>query len=245
MMRLCVIGNSHLAALQEGWSAVRDDFPDIKPTFFGAPVRYMHALARRGTKLVARHPKLGERYAMTSGGLTEIAGDYDAYMVYGLTLAPLTLKDLCLRHRTLDYAADARPLLSRRCHHEAVCAVLEESWSCKVLSMLVQITRAPILLLAAPMRSDEDPLHLMPLIESGDDRALNDSFLAGCRDVAIRRRARFLEQPADTLGKSPLTTQHHYSLAAAPGGAKRENDYIHMNGDYGTRLLRHVLPEVV
>jgi hypothetical protein len=245
MKRLCIIGNSHIASLQDGWQAVRVAFSGVEPIFFGAPTRYMHALRRRDTALVPRSKQLAERYAMTSGGQTQIAGTYDAYVIYGLALSPLALAELTGRYRAMGYAADRRVLLSRRCHREAVRTVLEATWAGTVLRMLEQATRAPVLLLAAPMRSEEDPLHIAPLIECGDDRPLNESFLAGCRDVALRHRAQFLAQPAGTLGASPLTTRHVHSLAAAPSGKKRENDYIHMNGEYGALLLRHALPDLL
>jgi hypothetical protein len=243
MTRLCVIGNSHIVSLRDGWESVSGEFPGVEATFFGAPVWLMRRLQRSGSELVAGTPELAERFASSSGGHSSIAGSYDAYIVYGLALSPAALSGLWEAYRSLDYAADGRALLSRRCHHQAVLALLTATPAGRTLTMLSRATRAPILLLAAPMRSDEDPAYLEAPIGNGDDRALNDSFLAGCRDLAHKNGARFAQQPQATLGACPLTTLRRFALGAGLTGPKTEGDLIHMTGEYGALLLRQVFAD--
>ena len=240
-MRVCVIGNSHIVSLQSGWKKLGREFAGIEPIFFAAPVRLMEYLGLRDGKLVADNEMLADRFTASSGGRTGIDGSYDAYILYGLALSTGMLLDFCDAYRSVDFRADGRRLLSRRCHLEGVCALLQATLAGRVLGKLRKVTRAPVFLLAAPMRSEAEPKHFAPLIENGDDGPLNDCFLAGCRELAGRDGARFVSQPPSTLGASPLTTQHRFSLSAGTGSTL-EGDYMHMDGKYGALLLRHLLP---
>ena len=78
-MKICLIGNSHLAALKMGWPEIAQDLPDVQPAFFGARGAMMARLRVRGDRLVAKTAALAEQMSFVSGGLTEIVpGDYDA-----------------------------------------------------------------------------------------------------------------------------------------------------------------------
>ncbi len=79
MKRVCIIGDSHIGALQSGWRALGDEFPDIEVTSFGAPRPLFDELQVSGRRLVPASERLREYFVRTSGGEAEISGTYDRY----------------------------------------------------------------------------------------------------------------------------------------------------------------------
>jgi hypothetical protein len=242
-MRLCIIGNSHIASLQSGWRSIASEFGGVQPVFFGAPMRMMVDMKlKRGRLAAPRGTDLARQLGVTSGGLREIDGSYDVYVLYGAALSTKPLEAFCEGYRSIDYAVDGRRLLSRQCHREAVCALLDKGFLESLLHMLAGVTRAPVVLVASPMRSERDTSVFADVIANGDDHALAASFAAGGYEVARRHGAHFVPQPSETLGRSPLTSARRFSIGSEKlRGPTREDDYIHMNGEYGALLLRAVL----
>lgn len=90
MTRMCFIGNSHLAAIKEGWERVRRDFGEFDITFFAARAKRLQGLYLDNGALVPDNDALAKYLAFTSNGLSEIClKDYDVFLVYGLGLKPI------------------------------------------------------------------------------------------------------------------------------------------------------------
>jgi len=67
-MKLCIIGNSHLAAIKLGWDQVGAEFPWLQPQFFGARADALLDLHAEGGRLVPATPDLAAKIAYVSGG---------------------------------------------------------------------------------------------------------------------------------------------------------------------------------
>jgi hypothetical protein len=85
--RICVIGNSHVNALKQGWEDIAATCPDHRLTFFASLGDRIGKLELVEGCLVPQDPALLKNIVFTSGGLDRIVlADYDVYLVYGLQL---------------------------------------------------------------------------------------------------------------------------------------------------------------
>ena len=109
------------------------------------------------------------------------------------------------------------------------------------LEKLRGITEAPIALIAKPLPAG-GPLVAM-VKAAGEEQRVADLFADSFdRLVRKRSRARFLSQPVETLGESPLATAEkffHNPARIAVQGAN--DDGSHANGEYGAIVLRSAL----
>src|ERR1700744_322124 len=84
MRRVCFIGDSHLAAIKQGWPSA--EFPDVTPVFFAAGGTGLSELSVTGNSLVPTGERLA-RVLEHRAGRSEIDGSsYEFYVIYGLDL---------------------------------------------------------------------------------------------------------------------------------------------------------------
>ena len=83
-VRICVIGNSHMAALRDGWPLVEADHPGLRLSFFGLGQYGLRRTHAEDTRLVPDHAsdRAGMRRAC---GVEEIdTAGYDGFVLVGL-----------------------------------------------------------------------------------------------------------------------------------------------------------------
>lgn len=229
-MRLCVIGNSQLAALRLGWDVVAAEHDWLRPTFFGAGAARMAGLQQQGTQLIPDSPSLARRLAHTAGGLSRIElAEYDAVLLVGLNYNLPALLD---------------PRLSTAVREAAILGGFAATLCGRVLHQV----RA-----ACPAQ----PIHLMPNPQrrraAGTpvrrDRGDPAARLAMVEPVLAASHAplAMVGQPAATLTPEGHTADT-YGIAAVGldlGDGPRlkgPDDLSHMNAAYGTAVLRDWLP---
>ncbi len=117
MKRICVIGNSHIAAIKEELGDhQRRFFPHLDITFFGAPSGKMNGLGVFNGVLRPKPGKeeLREFLTVTSRGKSQIEGDYDAYLACSLGYSGSWIATLFKYYRTDPEPRDKRQPISRR-----------------------------------------------------------------------------------------------------------------------------------
>jgi hypothetical protein len=110
-MRICVIGDSHVACLKTGWDENSQKIPaGMTVDYFGAQSSMLRALDVRGSALVPVSDQLRNRLHAISGGKTEIeTRHYDVFVIVGLGLNLRRLMVPLLGHyRTISYKLDGR-----------------------------------------------------------------------------------------------------------------------------------------
>lgn len=249
-LRLCVIGNSHLAAYKLGWDAlVAAGDPlsrALAPVFFGAPRDGIRHLRAEGDRLVAGRKDLAESLARTSGGRDEIVpAEFDAVLLIGLSVSIKRVLRLYKTHLWHGLAEDpARSRLPRR----FVLDFLSERYGDTVLAdtgrKLRQVTALPILVVAEPFwavsardsRDDKPDYGWDRAIARGDAPQLGAIF-----DQAIGQMvhgwARFVPQAPETVADGILTrasfNKEASRLISGEGGG---SDAAHMNGAFGAAM---------
>jgi len=87
-MRVCVLGNSHVGCLKQGWDLMREAYPNVDLTFFAARSDGLSGLYLSAGALKARGALLVDSIRHTSGGLDCIKGeDYDVFFLHGLNFS--------------------------------------------------------------------------------------------------------------------------------------------------------------
>jgi hypothetical protein len=235
MPKICVIGDSHVAALTLGWRTIKGEFPGTVFAWFAANQTLYDGLVREGGTLVATTPELIERFEYTSQGSRTIAGDCDLYLVCGLRLAPqdafVARKEYWSRHGAIPPKAFKTEI------PDAIEAGLRQSQAARALAMLRAITQAPIGVIAIPRPHNfEEPQDATPPIVRRN-RLLADAFETACRRIAEAHDAVFLPQPAETL--VPHNAMASLSVFAAR--PKEDPDRGHKNAAYGAIVLADAL----
>jgi len=249
---VCMIGNSHVAALKLAWS---NRAPQVKDgfalTFFSAQNRLMNRIARDGARLVAGSEELAEKLRYTSGGKDTIElRSYDAFVLVGSSFGVdvLRLSEEC---GTIA-PGEGEHLLSQACLSAAVEAYMDKSTALQLVRMIRDVTGAPIVLVGAPFVSERElmdpPFSERPWLR---DRAFLEPFVASCRAagerVAGRTGCEIVWQAQGTytlpgftsevFNKNPI--RFTMRSAAAP-----EFDAKHGNEDYGALMLSAILSKL-
>ena len=251
--RICVLGNSHLAAAKRGWVPVADQYPHHKLTFFGAPWDMMGQLEVEEGALIATTPKLAGKLKRSSDGLDRIeACDFDHFVLYGLQYGPrrIVLTYRNFRPVSFEWRAPLHDLAPFRRSFDPVQAIseklfdriavagLKSSLAMRIAGQLQQITDAPISLVTAPGFSEN-------ALECGDwDGPLG----AGDLERLAKRTPRLLRkaclpginivQPKPHLTRLGLFTAATYAAPPRDGG---QPDHVHTSSEYAREMLAAAL----
>ncbi|HEY1707539.1 MAG TPA: hypothetical protein VGG10_04700 [Rhizomicrobium sp.] len=244
MTKICLIGDSHVGALQSGWLAMKHAFPEIELTTFGAPRTVFAGLDVLDGVLVPATEKLSAYFRHTTGGQVTIENSYDRYLVCGISWAIRFLLPSLAKFRAEDHVKSKRVPLSSDCYAHVVLGLMRNSLSMQVLTKLRQITDRPVTMIPAPMPSERIPAPIYAsLCASGDAGKIAAQFNAAAALLAGECNAGFLEQPMETLS-NPLQSLYLYKRGSVRtfGGnldiEQGEDDYQHMNAAYGEIVLR-------
>lgn len=226
-MLICILGNSHAAALKHGWDLIAQGHPDVELHFFSMLGQNLGRLILDGETLRLPDKSRPVRsFPEAAGGAVDI-GRYDAFILYGLGL----------HAEVLEPAAG----VSRACHDCVIADSVRATAAWSLLSDIRKVSAAPVLVGATPLRAAEKAR------SRGADAAL-DQNATGLARLFAEKQARFLSQPAATIvngdetdpafnmGVVPIAKD----AAEADAGA-RHKDRVHMNAAYGRLVLEAYL----
>jgi hypothetical protein len=242
MKNICIIGDSHTAAMRTGWVRIRREFPEIEVSFFSAHrVRFVD-LAVVGDALVPQSEELTRLLSRTAP-TPSIGANFDRYVLCGLDYSILFAMTKLMGFRSEDQAADNRAPLSRECYLRAMTGCLRDTVSMQTARKLRAITSRPMTIMPGPRISDSNELKLYPFLrENGSAEKIAAYFRAACDLLGREVDATVAEQPPETL-RDPLQTLSVYAKDPPREFAETElpagwKDYQHMNADYGALVLR-------
>lgn len=263
MTRVCCIGTSHLGAIKSGWDRVARDWRGIEMTFFGAPnyrvEESLQFLTLQGRRIVPTAADVAGFFRMTSGGLDHIELDgYEAFIVMG-GIGLTKPFDLYTLFRTEEQTHQpAHVLVSAGCLVEALAGIFRSSLSYRLTTALAQLTGRPVFLLPEPRPSDallaasgsESPhwdvyIKLIQRLHASTDHLPLSRYYEAAIAAVEQRGVVVVDAPPDMVVNG-LFTPHQYcrdSLWLQGGGYEPSprNDFFHMNGDFGARMLDLIL----
>jgi hypothetical protein len=252
-LSICLIGNSHVAALKLAFSNHPPKVQDgLTLTFFSAQNRLMNFIRRRNRTLYSSDDDLTEKLQYTSGGKETIdLKTYDAFVLVGsgFGIDVLRLGEEC----GTIVPGEGEHLLSRACLSAAVEAYMDQTMALRLAAMIRAVRKLPpILLVGAPFVSErllqDEPYRDQPWLK---DPAFLEPFVASCRAagerVAKRAGCEIVWQAegtytlpgftSETFNRNPVRFQMNNS--GAP-----EFDARHGNEDYGALMLSALLSKL-
>lgn len=250
MIRLCVIGNSHMAAYKLGWdvltSAEKSARHTLSPTFFGAPRDGIRQIEQQSGRLVPTRKDIADNFERLSGGLREInLAEYDAFLLVGLNVSIKRMLRFYKTHfwyglkpdqeRTMVPVSFALDFLAERYSN----TLLAET-AAKVRSG----TNAPIIAVAEPywaswVREDngnKPDYGWDEVIRNGDAESLSMMFHKSVTN-SLDGSAVFVPQAHETVVDGIMTrpdfNKEASRLITGEGGG---TDAAHMNGEFGRAM---------
>lgn len=231
-MRLCVLGNSHVASLKSGWDAISGDYPDVSITFFAARQRALDGLHLQEGKLVPQTDILAKNIAFTSGGLTQVdLQSYDAFLCYALGLPTPVLDP--------RYSSAVTKLI--------FSDVFSRSLNIKIARLIRRGTTKPLYIAPNPRVADTPHTPKPGLTKQLDYRAT----IALMQRELNLDRSKIIPQPPETLTPGGFTLGR-FSIGsirldvgdAISGEVHPASDIEHMNRDFGTIWIRNFLKQI-
>jgi hypothetical protein len=249
-VKVCVIGNSHLAAVKLGHDRIAADHPAFTLHFFGAEAASLWGLQREGTVLAPKNARLAGKLALTSGGAESIeTRDYDAFVLVGLFFGMASLAQLFAGRRPFGTDNPEADLMSRPFIRAAAPDVLAGSLAVVTAAKIIAArqglaTRAPILLIPTPLPSEAAQRQELGVWRTAHTTELLwNTYAEACRSLSGKLPFELLDQPSETT-LPPAYTRETYSAGSVRLSAQEahpEDDILHMNGEYGALVLKAAL----
>jgi len=256
--RLCVIGNSHIAALKLGWDALvaeaAPDWAEIAPTFFGAPSDGMRHVTLEDGALVPTRAKIADHFRQISGGYDRIPlAGFDAFLLVGLNVSSKRILRFYKNHAWVGLGGtEGKGLV-----HPAFAAdfMTERYGSTNMVDharRIAEATGKPVLAVAEPhwaswaRKAPEGTADFGwdKALSAGDGAAIGEMFVRAVT-AALAPHAIFVPQPAHTVEEGVMTRAKYNKeasrLITGEGGG---TDASHMNADYGRAVWQALAPEL-
>jgi len=251
-LSVCVIGNSHAAAIKQAWSNRSPGAAeDATLTFFCAKAQLMRNMALMDGALTPTEPELEKMFRYTSGGHDRIElADYDAFILIGLGFR-FSLTQVCDDCGTQAHAnwGPVGQLVSTACFRAMIESHLKDNMALQLMAEIRSATGAPILICPTPFRTETD---LRENLVRRNPRMTEYDFCASVMDeveevgsaMAAEHKGEVVWQDEATVSL-PGFTRAEFSVGAvkfSDGDAEAgDADGMHMNEDYGRITLAAAL----
>jgi hypothetical protein len=241
---LCVIGNSHAAAVWQAWkSGAIAARPGFSMTVFAAQASTVE-LDHRDRSLIPVNPTVSKMFAYTSGEKDRVEIDkYDAFLLVGLGIG-IDLARMFSRCSVVEHLARGRAeiVVSHACLVEIIRAHNAKSTALKFAWQIREDSAAPILIYPTPFRPETT------LSEWNDpclsDRALLDNIvprsIAAVSELASGNGCEVCWQHPATIAL-PGLTKARFAKGAVNLRASLENQSKHVNPEFAALSLLPIL----
>lgn len=175
---VCLIGNSHLAAIAQAWRKDRAGArEDVSLVFFGSAAGSVRHLELRDGTLAPRDEEALESFRRSSGGKSAVAiAEYDAFVLYGLGFNISRLLSVLADYGTAEDLkwGPVKHIVSDDCLEMMIRHTVAQSAGLMALEQIRTVSQAPVILCPMPFRS-ETWFHESGL--AADPRLSNREFL--------------------------------------------------------------------
>lgn len=252
-MKICIIGNSHLAALKLAWDQLSADNKGTELVFFGARAKAMSHMAIQNECLIPTDENTLEDINFTSGGLGYIdVNKFDAIFLYGLA-CDFNVFSIPLKNHRLNGNNPAYKMMTSSCFTRACQDMIKESLIFKLATMVRQISDKPLFISPSPFPSETciyDKSGKWDILEQvkPDGADIKKYYYNAIELVFKPLNAFILYQPNVTISEILFTKQEfsNGSIRMIKGFSSYhpKDDYAHMNKEYGIKFLTDALKKV-
>ena len=258
--RLLMIGNSHLIALRDAFTATPERWPDLTIDYLGFRGSAAAETALDGTALSATTDETRAQMEKLNGtAVFDLAG-YDGYVLVALGFKPLHTMTLARQARWLslpslleadDLVGMHQTLISRAAARLTLTTRLAQSGTGHLARLLRQMSETPVLIVPQPWLNQRGRWSRVPrffghgrAIRQGDAPELAELFSEAAHEAVRAIGAKLLPQPQKTL-LDDILTKHRFMLdkvvfVSTRDGAKSTPDVTHGNPAYGALVLDQI-----
>lgn len=264
-LRVCFLGNSHVAALRDAWRQGPDRWPirwpGLEAGFVGAHKDLLLRTELRAGRLVPADAAAAAAFRDLSGIEDVDLAAWDAFVITGCLVSVATAANTYRDCRWVglpsvaahpDLASAPERLSSRAAARAAIEAAMASRLGPRLAAHLRAMTDRPILLTSQPrvsaaIKARRRTVTRAHHIALGNDDAagLSAMFEAAAARVVAGAGALFVPQPAGTIEDHILTAlpymQGARRLTARGRAAQPEDDIMHANAAYGALVLDQVV----
>lgn len=251
MTRLCLIGNSHLVAMIYAWEEIGHTYPDVKVDFYSEHARsvILASIAGNGRLHAGPDPF---KCRLAAGGRSEAEsidlGQYDAVAIVGLVFGPLAVLRTYRRYMFMGLNRQDGQVLSKEQFKRAAQSHAAETAALHVANLLKGAKNLFLVPCALPgadglLDRVKVPMEIWrTAAEANDGEALMAIYNTMCAELTASGIT-VVPQPEQTKA-SPISTLQSYNtnvLKTKAGAMRPEDDYFHMNSDYGAVMWGELL----
>lgn len=253
-MRLCVMGNSHLAAYKLGWDALVAEGDavtrSVRPVFFGAPRDGMRQVRQEGGRIVPTRKDIAEGFERMSGGQREIVlGDFDAMLLVGLSVSVKRILRLYRTHVWHGMRPDpGRVMVPQRFVREFLTERYADTLMGQTADKVREGCDLPIIAVAEPFwaswiredSGDKPDYGWDAAIRAGDSGRLGALFTETVA-ASLAGRAQLVPQAVETVEEGILTrAEFNKDASRLISGEGGGTDAAHMNAAFGQVMWRGI-----
>lgn len=262
--RLCVLGNSHVAALKDGWAAHPGRWPGIAADFVGAHRDLLLRTDIRDGHLVPATDEARDAFAKLAGIESVDLAAYDGFVIAGCLIGVHSAATAWRDMRWIglpsvaacpDLATMRPRLVSWPAARETLVARLSDRLGLRLARHLRTGTGRPIWITSQPRVSAailtaprKGTISHAEALRTGDAPGLSALFDEAAARAAAASRAVFVPQPPETIERHILTAlpymQGAFRLAARPGLPQPPDDIMHANAGFGALMLDAVAERI-
>ncbi len=242
--RICVMGNSHVAALKGGWSEGAPVRNDLELDFFGALSDGMFSLGLVDGKLEPLEPEAAIFFRNISGLGTGVSPEkYDAFILCGMGMFLTSVfKSYELFATPGTRKTDAPHFVSDACIHDLAWDQIDGSMMMHCARLVRSVTDKPVFLVWQAFWSEtlfdiqwrRD--QMKPILKNGDQAYIRTA-MADTGGRLTDEGFAVLTQPEHTVADGVMTkaefSRGSVRFRQSMDQKHRENDVFHMNSAYG------------
>lgn len=227
-MKICILGNSHAAALKHGWDRIAADYRGVNVHFYTMLGQNLGALELDGRHLVKKGGRGGRvRHFPPEIGEAVDLDLYDGFILHGLGL---------------NFRSPDGPGLSAAVREAVIVDSLQDTALWKLLGVIREVSGAPARVGPTPLRAAENVKTRGP---SPEFRA----FVEKLRLLCEERNAVVVPQPDETIVNGAMTDPK-FNMDVVPigkdpaekmGANERHTDRSHMNPEFGVMMMTRYL----
>lgn len=258
-LRVCILGNSHVACVREALGQSRARRP---ATFelFAAHANGLDDLIIRGGKAIAGSQKLTQTFHKLSMRGRFDLNEFDAFVIVGCEASIFravlaTNRVMCWHMPSLEQSPSTlgkRQLVSEPCFRQVLVDALEATVAHRLVRDLHAETDAPIFLCPQPRPStaalgEKSRFPRIATAARTGDAFFISRLFREALEQAFGSKAKVLHQPGQTI-TSEICTDNAHTEGSLRLAARRiehdEKDVIHANPRYGALILDQITEAV-
>lgn len=244
---ICFIGDSHVAALRQALDDPRASAHADRISIFGSRGAALFSLREEDGALVTDEKKVRQDLNFTGGARRIKLRKYDAFCIVGGLVKLHHVDHIVEKYATVGMGLPGRHLVSERLMGAMFEEAMRQTLSFHLLNLVAGSGR-PIFHIPCPLPSEDVITHPKGLVL----RSIVDAGLAGehfrrfseAREKIIGGKARIIEQPGSTVAP-PFFTKREYGLGSIRLARQQvehgDDDFGHMNKDYGVEMLNRAM----